>query len=81
MEMSGTRFHIFVVPDADIPIVIAVTAMVKEATKHLPDAMRKKAFRVLLFRQLRDLLKMMYDETKSAIICGTIAEDPVEKKV
>jgi len=79
INVGGQSFHLFVVPDADISIVQAVTAMVKVATEHLRPAMQKKAFRVLLFRQLRDLLKMMRDETTPKP--DAVAMDvPVEKK-
>jgi len=77
LSVAGQSFHIFHVPDKDILTLNAVTEMVKTAATLFPAAMGKKAFRVLLFRQLRDLLTMMNGESGSGVTCGTI---PVERK-
>jgi hypothetical protein len=63
VSVGGQEYHFFVVPEDDIPILKTVTEMMTTACRDFPEAMAKKSFRVLLFSQLRDMLKMMSTET------------------
>lgn len=60
--LAGQIYHIFVVKPAEIPVLTAVTEMVRIVSNTFPKAMQKKAFRILLYRHLRDTLNMMRQE-------------------
>lgn len=57
-ELMGQCFHVFWVPDADIPVLQTVTDMVARAYHTFPEQLRQKPFRVFLFQMLRDFLSM-----------------------
>ena len=54
--IAGTHFDVFAVPSADLPLWVATTDMVRVACLTLPSLHSNKPLRVLLFRQVRDLL-------------------------
>jgi hypothetical protein len=68
LALAGQSFNLFVVPDEDIDVMLAVTDMVTAAAQRLPEAMSRKTFRVMLFRVLRDTLTMMRKESIFVII-------------